>query len=115
MFDVVHRTTYENLLETHRILVFACAEIIKRPPAEADEPILDPSTSVTNLAPNTAKVNEKLMPLLQSDYPHIRFWTERDWRAFQVACSDSTRLKYSLELKSKGRVEEKKDVLQARI
>jgi hypothetical protein len=53
--DVVHRTTYEDLLKTHRILVFACAEIMKRPSTEADKPILDSSTLVTNLVPSTAK------------------------------------------------------------
>jgi hypothetical protein len=99
MSDAVHTGRHTRTFS--RILVFAYAEIMRRPPTETDKPILDSSTSVTNLVPNTVKDDEKLMPLSQSDYPHIRFWTERDRRAFQNACSDSPRLKDSSELKSK--------------
>jgi hypothetical protein len=63
---------------------------MKRPPTEADKPIPDLWTSVVL---NKAKDDGKLMPPSQSDYPHVRFWTVPDWRAFQNACSDTTRLK----------------------
>ena len=54
--------------------MFAWAEIMKRPPTETDKRILDSSILVINLVPNSAKDDEKLMSLSQSDYPHIRFW-----------------------------------------
>ena len=54
--------------------MFSWAEIMKRPPTETDTPILDSSILVINMVPNLAKDDEKLMPLSQSDYPHIRFW-----------------------------------------
>ena len=63
MSDMVHSATYEDLLKTHRILVFTCAEIMKLPPTEDDKPILVSSTSVTNLVPDTAKDDEKLIPV----------------------------------------------------
>lgn len=63
---------------------------MKRPFTEVDKPILDSSTSVTNLVRNTAKDDEKRMSLSHSDYPRIRPRTERDGRHFRMPVGPQT-------------------------
>ena len=81
------RTTHEGLVEAHRVLVNAFTEATKRPYTDIHEPIVASSASPS------------ILPLVQSDYPAIKYWSKLDWKKTENIRRDSS----DLEAKGGGR------------
>jgi hypothetical protein len=62
---------HEGLVEAHRVLVNAFTEATKRSYTDIHEPIVASSASPSS---------PPILPLVQSDYLGIKYWSKLDWK-----------------------------------
>lgn len=101
-FNITHRATHKGLVDAHRLLMIAYAEVTKRSRSDDHEPLVIAQgivgTAASLFSPTPIPM-VKLSPLSQSDYPGIKYWNKADWKKTENARKDSS----DLEVKGGGR------------
>jgi hypothetical protein len=88
----MHRQTHEALVESHRLLMLAFSSSTsgsKKRPITLDSDELAEDASASPLSPTFSLPTATLGPLLQSDYPRVKFWNKIQWKNFESARKDS--------------------------
>lgn len=76
----IHRAAHEDLIKAHKLLVVTFRENTKR------QREVDCDHNAASPLPYVSK------PLLQSDYPQIKFWKKKDWKDYLAAIKDTSPL-----------------------
>lgn len=98
----MHRETHEGLVESHRLLMVAFSSSTsgtKKRPITVDSDELPVAASASLLSSKFSLPTANLSPLVQTDYPRVKFWNKLEWKNFENARKDST----GIEAKSTGR------------
>ena len=84
--DLIHRISFEKLVETNKMLTAMLIDNVKQP--RADD--LELSEAVPPGLGTTGSSALSLSPLSRSDFPHIRFWTKEEWDNHKSRSKDAS-------------------------
>ncbi|KAI0290604.1 hypothetical protein BC826DRAFT_1106374 [Russula brevipes] len=103
------KSTHEDLVKTHKVLMDVLAEKRKEDRSPHCEPVVDssPSESFPTHGPasNSTRLSQNMKhmkPLLRSKYPQIRFWTKLDWKRHESNRKDTSDLEPKATSSARG-------------
>ena len=80
------RTSFEKLVETNKMVTATLVDNAKRPRADDSELLAAIPPDLCNTGSSTPSPP----PLSRSDFPHIRFWTKREWDEHKSRLKDAS-------------------------
>ncbi|KAI0291862.1 hypothetical protein BC826DRAFT_1105790 [Russula brevipes] len=86
------KSTLEQLVNTNKILVQSFAEKAKRPRNDSEDNESPVEIPLHPASGRAVRIIERLPPLVQSDYPRVKFWSKLDWKKYENDRKDSSEL-----------------------
>jgi hypothetical protein len=84
------RAMYNQLFQTHNVLVTTFAETRKRTRSGDSAPCSGSSNNPSTQTPATATASPKLPVYSASDYPEVKYWTKQQWKDAENLRKDSS-------------------------